>query len=135
MIRGWTVAVSISNLHKWLRWAGLLIGLVVPVLVACYILFEMEGGLDIYKLPLVLIFTLPVLATLAVAWKWPLIGGILLIVLCLLWIGFEILTYPINLPLELGRFMARPLLLPVSISLLVSGILFLLLRRRVESSG
>ena len=119
------MATTTNNRRKWLRRAGLIVGLVGAGGLTLFILATTETLFTWYAVPTVLVLGLPFLAMVAVAWKWPLIGGILLIATGLFWTVWRAVTipptpYPFLLPLLVWG------ILPVSLPLLASGILFLL---------
>jgi len=76
----------------------------------------------------VLVISLPLLAMVVVAWKWSVIGGILLIAAGLFWAVLFPITVPPT-PLHVLLPMMAFVILPVSLVLLASGILFLLSSR------
>jgi len=115
-------------MRKRLYWAGLIVGLAGAVLLTLFIFATSEGRFSWYSVPTVIIFVLPFLAMVAVAWKWPLIGGILLIAVGLFWPVWRLTTIPpTSQPMPLATLAL--VILPVSLLPLASGILFLLSRR------
>jgi hypothetical protein len=126
------VATSSSNRQKGLRWAGLIVGLAwVGWMLFAFLASCKQGFEESHLFNLVLLYILPFLVMVAVAWKWPLIGGILLIAVGLFWLVFVLI-------MEIGSSMTlRDLLrmlagvpLAWSLPMLVSGVLFLLSRKR-----
>jgi len=61
--------------RKWLRRAGLIVGLAGAVWLTLFIFAVSEGRFSWYSVPTVIVFVLPFLAIIAIAWKWSLIGG------------------------------------------------------------
>ena len=113
--------------RKWLRRAGLIVGLAGAVWLTLFIFAVSEGRFSWYSVPTVIVFVLPFLAIIAIAWKWSLIGGILLIAGGLFWPVWRLTTMPpTTQPMPLPTLAL--VLLPVSLPLLASGILFLLSR-------
>jgi hypothetical protein len=129
------IMATINNRQRWLRRAGLIVGLAGVIWLTLFI-FAISAGEGIllfwrfswHSLPAVTVFVLPLLALIAIAWKWPVVGGILLIAGGLFWPvwRFIISPYPPITPLSLS-FVAYAIL-PVSLLPFVSGILFLLSR-------
>ena len=111
--------------QKRLHRAGLIVGLAGATELTLFIFATSEGRFSWFAAPTVVILVLPFLVSVAIAWKWSLIGGILLIIGSLFWpvwllIRMPPMTTPMPLPtLALG-------ILPVSLPLLATGILFLL---------
>ncbi|RLC61268.1 MAG: hypothetical protein DRI01_08795 [Chloroflexi bacterium] len=113
--------------RKWLRRTGLIVGLAGAVWLTLFIFAVSEGRFSWYSVPTVIVFVLPFLAIIAIAWKWSLIGGILLIAGGLFWPVWRLTTMPpTTQPMPLPTLAL--VLLPVSLPLLASGILFLLSR-------
>jgi hypothetical protein len=84
-----------------------------------------EGGFSLYSVPLVMTFVSPYLIMIAVAWRWSLEGGILLIAAGLLWlVWWSSILLPNTIPMPLSSLAL--VILPVSLPLLATGILFLL---------
>ncbi len=114
---------------KWLHRAGLIVGVGGLVGLIIWGLFNAEEGPSRYAIPGLIIFVTPFLICVLVAWKWPLAGGIALIVIALSWLIFLfvlVFSEPINqpiVPLLLSRFR---LAAPVTFLPLASGILFIL---------
>jgi hypothetical protein len=113
---------------RWLRRAGLIIGVGGLVVLIVWGLFNAEGGPK-YAIPGLLIFVTPFLISVLVAWKWPLAGGIALIVIALSWL-ISIMTLVFSEPiaqsiasLVLSLFV---IIAPVTLLPLAAGILFLL---------
>lgn len=111
--------------RKLLRRAGLVVGLVGVGGLIIFAFAMAEAPFSWYALPTAAVLGIPFLASVVVAWKWPLIGGILLIVEGLYWAVWRAVTipptpYPFLLPLLVWG------ILPVSLPLLATGILFLL---------
>jgi hypothetical protein len=114
---------------RWLRRAGLIIGVGGLVVLIVWGLFNYEGGPSQYAIPGLLIFVTPFLISVLVAWKWPLAGGIALIVIALSWL-ISIMTLVFSEPiaqsiasLVLSLFV---IIAPVTLLPLAAGILFLL---------
>ena len=120
------MTTSSNNRQKRLYRAGLIVGLAGAVWLALFGLAAAESPFSMYALlHIALVLSLPFLAMVAVAWKWPLIGGILLIAAGLFWA----VRWPIAVPPTPLRFLLPMMaiaILPVSLPLLASGILFLL---------
>jgi len=113
--------------RKWLRRTGLIVGLAGAVWLTLFIFAVSEGRFSWYSVPTVIVFVLPFLAIIAIAWKWSLIGGILLIAGGLFWPVWRLTTMPpTTQPMPLPTLAL--VLLSVSLPLLASGILFLLSR-------
>ncbi len=115
--------------RKWLRRTGFIVGLAGLVVLIVWGLFNAEGGPSQYAIPGLMICVTPFLIGILIAWKWPLAGGIALIVIALSWLTFVIvlifsepITQPI-LPLLLSQFV---LTAPVTLPPLAAGILFIL---------
>jgi hypothetical protein len=113
---------------RWLRRAGLIIGVGGLVALIVWGLFNAEGGPK-YAIPGLMIFVTPFLISVLVAWKWPLAGGIALIVIALSWL-ISIMTLVFSEPiaqsvasLVLSLFVV---IAPVTFLPLAAGILFLL---------
>ena len=119
------MATSINKRQKRLYRAGLIVGLAGAIELTLFIFATSEGRFSWYSVPTVILIVLPFLAMVAVAWKWPLIGGILLIAACLFWPVWRLTTIPpMTQPMPLPTLAL--VLLPVSLPLLACGILFLL---------
>lgn len=119
-------------MRKKLYRAGLIVGLVGVVLITLFALAVSESPFSMYAVPMALILSLPFLAMVGVAWKWPLIGGILLIIGGLFWPVLRLTTMPpTSQPMPLATLAL--VILPVSLLPLASGILFLLSRRAKEA--
>ena len=116
-------------MRKRLYRAGLIVGLAGAVWLTLFALAAAESPFSRYAVPTALVLGLPFLAMVAVAWKWPVIGGILLIAAGLFWaIGRPTTLPPMPLPDVLYGIAIG--VLPVSLPLLASGILFLLSGRK-----
>ena len=105
--------------------AGLIVGLAGAVWLALFALATAESPFSMYALPTVLVLSLPFLAMVVIAWKWPVTGGILLIAASLFWAVWRSVTIP-TMPLPDLLYGIAIGVLPVSLPLLASGILFLL---------
>ena len=116
------MATSSNNRQKRLYRAGLIVGLAGAVWLALFALATAESPFT------VLVLSLPFLAMVVVAWKWPVIGGILLIAAGLFWAVWRPIAMPPT-PLRLLLPILPIAILPVSLPLLATGILFLLSRR------
>ena len=111
--------------RKWLRRAGLIVGLAGATELTLFILATSEGRFSWFAAPTVVILVLPFLVSVAIAWKWPLIGGILLIIGGLFWPVWRLISMPpMSTPMPLP--ILALVILPVSLPLLATGILFLL---------
>ncbi len=120
-----------SNRQKMLYRAGLIVGLAGVVLIALFVLAVGEAPFSMYAVPMVLIFSLPFLAMVGVAWKWPVTGGILLIFMGLFWAVWRPITMP-TMPLPDLLYGIAIGVLPLSLPPLASGILFLLSGRGIQ---
>jgi len=123
-----------SNRQKKLYRAGLIVGLAGVVLITLFALAVSEAPFSMYAVPMTLIFSLPFLAMVGVAWKWPVTGGILLIAAGLFWAVWRPVTTP-TMPLPDLLYGIAIGVLPLSLPLLASGILFLLSGRGVQVLG
>jgi hypothetical protein len=127
------VATSSSNRQNGLRWAGLIVGLAGVVwflLLGTGVIWGGEGGLSWGALfPGLVVYVIPLLVGILIAWKWPLIGGILLIAEGLFWVVFVLIIEPSMSLLDVLRGLAY-MILGVSLPMLVSGTPFLLSRKR-----
>ena len=122
------MTTSSNNRRKRLYRAGLFVGLAGAIELTLFIFAISEGRFSWYSVPTVIVVVLPFLAMVAVAWKWPLIGGILLIAAGLFWPVWRLITLPpTTQPMPLPTLAL--VLLPVSLPLLATGILFLLSRK------
>jgi len=123
--------------RKWLRRAGLIVGLAGVAVLIVWGLFHAEGGPSRYAIPPLIIYVAPFLIGVLVAWKWPLVGGIALVVIALSWLILFIVivtTTPTSqsiLPLVLSMFV---LTIPVTLLPLAAGVLFLLYWRAERAS-
>ena len=134
------VIESSSSRQKKLQWVGLTAGLAGVVVIALFAIAVGEapfGSLAnfLYAVPTALIFSLPFLVMVGIAWKWPLAGGILLIIAGLFWPIWRLTTLHVNVsPISLASwlYLISIGILPVSLPMLVSGILFLLSRRFLD---
>lgn len=121
-----------SNRQKKLYQAGLIVGLAGVVLITLFALAVSEAPFSMYAVPMALIFSLPFLAMVGVAWKWPVTGSILLIAAGLFWPVWRLTTMPpTSQPMPLATLAL--VILPVSLLPLASGILFLLSWRAKEA--
>ena len=121
-----------SNRQKKLYRAGLIVGLAGAIELTLFIFATSEGRFSWYSVPTVILFVLPLLAIMVIAWKWPLIGGILLIIGGLFWPVWRLTTMPpTSQPMPLATLAL--VILPVSLLPLASGILFLLSWRAKEA--
>ena len=123
-----------SKVRKRLYRAGLIVGVAGVVLLTLFALAVSEAPFSMYAVPMALIFSLSFLSMVVVAWKWPLIGGILLIATGLFWAVWRYITVP-PMPLADSLYMMAIGILPVSLLPLASGVLFLLSRRGVQVLG
>jgi hypothetical protein len=127
------VATSSSNRQNGLRWAGLIVGLAGVVwflLLGTGVIGGGAGGLSWGALfPGLVVYVIPLLVGILIAWKWPLIGGILLIAEGLFWVVFVLIIEPSMSLLDVLRGLAY-MILGVSLPMLVSGTPFLLSRKR-----
>jgi hypothetical protein len=115
--------------RRWLRRAGFIVGLAGVAVLIVWVLFNYEGGPSRFAMPALVIYVTPLLVCVLIAWKWPLVGGIILVTIslfCLIYIIIIPFSTPITQsipPLLLSRFrLAAPVTLPP----LASGILFIL---------
>ena len=116
------------KVRKPLYRAGLIVGLAGAIELTLFFFATSEGGFSWYSVPTVIVFVFPFLAMIAVAWKWSLVGGILLIAGGLLWpVWCLTIIPPTTQPIPLPTLALA--ILPVSLPLLATGILFLLSRR------
>ena len=121
-----------SKVRKPLYRAGLIVGLAGAIVLTLFIFTTNEGRFSWYSVPTVILFVLPLLAIMVIAWKWPLIGGILLIIGGLFWPVWRLTTMPpTSQPMPLATLAI--VILPVSLLPLASGILFLLSWRAKEA--
>ena len=110
----------------------MIVGLVGVIIVVLLFLVVSEAPFSMYAVPTMLVFGLPYLAMVGIAWKWPVAGGILLITASLVWPIWRLTTIYSNvspMPLDRWLYMIAIGILPISLPMLVSGILFLLSRR------
>ncbi len=114
-----------SSRQKKLHEASLIVGLTGVAVIVLFSLAISEAPFSIYAVPTMLIFSLPFLVIVGIAWKWPVTGGILLIVASLFWAIWRPSTMP-TLPLSDLLYAIAIGVLPVSLLPLISGILFLL---------
>ena len=124
-----------SSRQKKLQRAGLFVGLGGSVFIALYFLAIGEKPFSVYALTGVVIFGFPFLAMVGIAWKWPMAGGILLIAAGLFWPIWRLTTmYTIASSMSLLNwlYLVAIGILPVSLPMLASGILFLLSRRYLD---
>jgi len=120
------------EVRKRLYRAGFIVGLAGVVSIALFALAVSESPFSMYAVPMTLIFSLPFLAMVGVAWKWPVTGGILLIAASLFWPVWRLTTMPpTSQPMPLATLAL--VILPVSLLPLASGILFLLSWRAKET--
>ncbi len=134
------MATELSNRQQKLHQAGLIVGLAGFIVIAWYFIAIGEAPFAsltnfMYAIPNGLIFSIPFLVIVVIAWKWPGIGGILsimasLVIAGMLWPLWRQLTIPISWP----TYATVLGVLPVSLLPLVSGILFLL-SGRVKHRG
>ncbi len=121
-----------SKVRKPLYRAGLIVGLAGAIELTLFVFATSEGRFSWYSVPTVILFVLPLLAITVIAWKWPLIGGILLIIGGLFWPVLRLTTMPpTSQPMPLATLAL--VILPVSLLPLASGILFLLSWRAKEA--
>ena len=118
--------------RKRLHRAGLIVGLAGATELTLFIFATSEGRFSWFAAPTVVILVLPFLISVAIAWKWSLIGGILLIIGGLFWPVWRLTTMPpTSQPMPLATLAL--VILPVSLLPLASGILFLLSWRAKEA--
>ena len=132
------ITESRSRRQKRLHEAALIVGLAGVAVTAVFFVAIGEAPFAsltnfMYAIPNGLIFSIPFLVIVVIAWKWPDIGGILLIMTSLviagmLWPLWRQLTMPISWP----TYATVLGVLPVSLLPLISGILFLLSWRRTQ---
>jgi len=125
---------EVVKVRKGLYRAGLIVGLVGAVWLTLFALATSEAPFSWYAVPMAVVLVVPFLVGVAIAWKWPLIGGILLIAASLFWAVWRYTTVP-PMPLADSLYMIAIGILPVSLPLLASGILFLLSGRGVQVLG
>lgn len=119
-------------MRKPLYRAGLIVGLAGAIALTLFIFAISEGRFSWYSVPIVILFVLPLLAIMVIAWKWPVTGGILLIAASLFWPVWRLTTMPpTSQPMPLATLAL--VILPVSLLPLASGILFLLSCRAKEA--
>jgi uncharacterized membrane protein len=127
------VATLSSNRQNGLRWAGLSVGLAGVVWTLLFLLATNKWHPEMsHLLNVMLFYSLPFLAMVAIAWKWPLIGGILLIAVGLFWVVAMVFVFSAasSMPLRDVLIGLAYVILSVSLPMWVSGILFLLSRKR-----
>ncbi len=113
--------------RKLLHRAGLIVGLVGAGGLTLFLLAASEGPFSRYAVPTALVLGLPFLAMVAAAWKWPVTGGILLIAAGLFWaVWLPVTVTTPTMPLPDVLYGIANWVLPWSLLLLASGILFLL---------
>ena len=127
-------ATPSSNRQKKLYRAGLIVGLAGVLLITFFALAINEAPFSVYAVPMTLILSLPFLAMVGIAWKWPVTGGILLIAAGMFWAVSRPVTMP-AMPLPDLLYGIAIGVLPLSLPLLASGILFLLSGRGVQVLG
>ena len=123
--------------RKWLRRAGLIVGLAGLVVLIVWGLFNYEGGPSQYAIPGLIIFVTPFLIGVLVALKWPLVGGIALIAIALSWLTFIIVlifSEPIAQSIASLVLSMFVLIAPVTLPPLAAGILFILYWRAERAS-
>lgn len=117
-----------STRKKWLRRAGLIVGIAGVVEVIVWGLLNYEGGPSLISIPQLSVYVVPFLAGIIVAWKWPLGGGVMLVVIASFWLAFIVYTVfsiPITqLILELLTYIAQ-FTLPLILPQLITGVLFI----------
>jgi hypothetical protein len=111
---------------KWLRRAGLIVGLAGVLWLLFLSLAISESPFSWYAVPTMLIVAVPFLSCVLTAWKWPLAGGILLILWGLFWPANILLTLPPGTPMPPSILI---IVLPISLPSLLVGILFSLSRQ------
>ena len=115
-----------SNKRKnWLRRSGLIVGLAGVVEILFFFgIVKGEGEPSFTSLfPVIVVCVIPFLVCMLIAWKWPLAGGVLLIIIALYWEAASIVNPLRTQPILFSRF---TIVLPLSLPLLATGILFLL---------
>jgi hypothetical protein len=114
--------------RRWLRRAGLIVGVGGLVGLIIWGLFNAEGGPK-YAIPGLMIYVTPSLIGILIAWKWPLAGGITLVAIALGWLVFvNALVFNVTTPhLAVSDMLHLSVLTaPVTLPPLAAGILFIL---------
>ena len=121
------MATTSDNRQKWLRRAGLIVGLAGALGLTLLIFVTNGEGFNSYSVSFVIVEALPLLIMVVIAWKWSLVGGILLIAGGLFW-PVARLTATLLETLPQPSLTLATVILPVTVSLpyLTTGILFLL---------
>ncbi len=119
------IQIAKHNRTRWLRRAGLIVGLVGVVVMMIFFLAVGEAPFSMYAVPAMLMISFPFLVMVGIAWKWSVTGGILLITASLFWPVWRLSTLPTIPPISIIAFTV----LPVSLILLISGVLFLCSRK------
>jgi hypothetical protein len=114
--------------RRWLRRAGFIVGLAGLAVLIVWGLFNAEGGPK-YAIPGLMIFVTPFLVGILIAWKWPLAGATVLIVIALFWLIFYlsiVFSEPINQSIASLVLSILRVIAPVTFLPLASGILLIL---------
>lgn len=122
------MATTSDNRQKWLRRAGLIVGLAGALGLTLLIFVTNGEGFNSYSVSFVIVEALPLLIMVVIAWKWSLVGGILLIAGGLFWPVARLTATLLETLPQPSLTLATVILpvLPVSLPYLITGILFLL---------
>jgi hypothetical protein len=122
--------VKVETKIKWLRRAGLIVGLAGAVALIVWGLFNAEGGLSGSAFPsLIIFYVAPLLIGVVIAWNWPLAGGIALVAIGLSWLIFIfvlVFSEPIAQSITSLALSMFVIIAPITLPPLATGILFLL---------